>query len=688
MTLGLLVLQLIAFSSMSDAQFHGELMTCDLEGEDVPVPPEVAKVEPCIACTCVNKIVKCSKKRCPSLEGCYWRLMTLRSECCQECKGCVHHGTTYKHGSMWSDGCQHYECQSGVLTVSHKHCHVPCYTPLPPLGSGCCPRCEGCWLEGRRVPEGEVVTSKIDPCVRCVCFDGKLTCEKRSCPVLSCPETRQVLSHDGCCMTCRGSRPMITPPGGRCFLTGYLYMSGAERSVDPCTTCTCSEGFITCERRTCPVLNCSQEFQVTHENECCPSCSAAAQLESVCHEFGTIYRDGDTWQLDKCTSCSCDDGKVTCHVLPCEYYNKPCPPGYRRVESDSECCPRCEKAPGVCVVFGDPHYRTFDGLLFNFQGACKYWLAKTCKGQDFSLKVINDARRSSHFSWTKSLSFKVPGAKVTLGQNLRVKINGKKTKPPYTMPGVLQLTLVGQAVSITTPKGINVLWDGGSYVEVEVPVALRGRTCGLCGNFNGNATDDLTTKDGRRVATADLMALSWATGRARICSRRMKAQQEAQNKSLGTTRSQRLTCPVSRSKALGRCSLLNSTSFQPCHATNAVDKYYESCILDMCECRPGRRCECDTLQAYARVCQRLGTPVLDWRNQSKCGGLECPRGAEYMECAPPCRATCSNPTPNPNCYKLKCRAGCYCPPPSVLHRGACIPVEECPKRGKKRHRNR
>lgn len=68
-------------------------------------------------------------------------------------------------------------------------------------------------------------------------------------------------------------------------------------------------------------------------------------------------------------------------------------------------------------------------------------------------------------------------------------------------------------------------------------------------------------------------------------------------------------------------------------------------------------------------------------------GLGCPHGAEYMECAPPCRATCRNPTPNPKCYTRRCRAGCYCPPPSVLHRGACIPVQEC-RKNKKRRRNR
>lgn len=62
---------------------------------------------------------------------------------------------------------------------------------------------------------------------------------------------------------------------------------------------------------------------------------------------------------------------------------------------------------GVCTVFGDPHYRTYDGKFFSFQGPCKYLLSADCVGRTFSIRVTNDARNTKNSAWTKTVSLRV-----------------------------------------------------------------------------------------------------------------------------------------------------------------------------------------------------------------------------------------------------------------------------------------
>lgn len=62
----------------------------------------------------------------------------------------------------------------------------------------------------------------------------------------------------------------------------------------------------------------------------------------------------------------------------------------------------------MCTVFGDPHYKTFDGKFFSFQGSCKYQLVADCsKEKTFNIRVTNDARSTKTSSWTKNVSIKV-----------------------------------------------------------------------------------------------------------------------------------------------------------------------------------------------------------------------------------------------------------------------------------------
>lgn len=49
----------------------------------------------------------------------------------------------------------------------------------------------------------------------------------------------------------------------------------------------------------------------------------------------------------------------------------------------------------------------------------------------------------------------------------------------------------------------------GSHVELSAPVHLRGRTCGLCGDFNQEIEDEIKSPDRCTLSSGNLMAASF-----------------------------------------------------------------------------------------------------------------------------------------------------------------------------------
>ncbi|XP_014397303.1 PREDICTED: kielin/chordin-like protein [Myotis brandtii] len=690
----------------------------------------------CERCRCQAGHVSCVQRRCPPL-SCPLQV-TEQGSCCPRCRGCLAHGEEHPEGSSWEppdSPCSSCMCREGVVTCARVQCISSCAHPRQGP-SDCCPRCSDCEHEGRKYEPGDSFQPGADPCEVCICElqpEGppSLRCHRRQCPSLvgcpasqllppgpqhCCPTCAQALSNctEGLlgselvpldpCYTCQcqdltwlcvhQACPELsclpserhTPPGGCCPVCRECVVEAEGRRVadgeswrDPsnaCITCTCHRGRVECRLEECQALSCPHGWvKVRDTGRCCERCQVPSAPAQSCEHQGREVASGESWAVDPCTSCSCVAGAVRCQSQRCPPLS--CGPDEAPALNPGSCCPRCLPRPASCMAFGDPHYRTFDGRLLHFQGSCSYVLARHCRGGDFSVHVTNTDRGRSGVAWTQEVAVLLGDVAVRLLQGGAVTVDGRPVALPFLQEPLLYAELRGGTVILHTQPGLQVLWDGQSQVEVRVPGSYRGQICGLCGNFNGFAQDDLQGPQGLLLPTEAAFGNSWQVpegpGPGRPCS---KGREVHPCRAAGYR---------ARREANARCGVLKSSPFSRCHAVVPPEPFFAACVYDLCACGPGSSadtCLCDALEAYASHCRQAGaTPA--WRGPTLCV-VGCPldRGFVFDECGPPCPRTCFNQhVPlgelSADCVR-PCVPGCQCPAGLVEHEAHCIPPEACP----------
>ena len=592
------------------------------------------------------------------------------NSCCDICKGCIYHNQKVPNGGELINRdkpCDVLVCNAGVLTKSLSKCYTPCKNPIKVPGK-CCPVCPMQCKIGRKVyEEGTVFQSNKDKCVTCECKNGGVSCEKKVCPVLNCP-TRSIYTPKGeCCPQCKGKRTVFDLGKGRCLFRGKVYPNSTSHIVTPdkCSRCICIRGTMQCLRDTCPVLNCPRRHQELESGQCCPVCKNYKK----CKYQRKRYRHGATWKPDSCTNCSCNNGTVHCQIDPCDSILE-CPVNSQLQVVPGKCCPQCVDTPAICTVFGDPHYRTFDGRIFNFQGRCSYILARDCQTQSFDIRVRNYARVTNSFSWTKSISIRVGDYKIQLRQKLRVKVNGEYVMLPFAKDSLI-VSQGRHTVAVSLGNGVKVVWDGDSYLEVTIPPSFKNKMCGLCGNFNNNPSDDLQGRDKVKYFDPNDFAETW----------KLKSRHSCKSKS-GTREIHRTSScdksPTRMIRAQYQCAVLQSAAFAPCHAKVDVNPFYKSCVMDICDCPNKKECSCESITAYIRACNQLGYS-LEGALPKKCLDPVCPEGATWNACASACPLTCSNISQPQRPCNRPCKPSCQCPPGTVQHKKQCIQPSSCPE---------
>lgn len=127
-----------------------------------------------------------------------------------------------------------------------------------------------------------------DPCLKCRCNRGLMTCSKKACPVLQCPPSRQDHPRGECCPRCTGTRSLYTVRN-KCFFSTYVYEENEKFDIDKCTTCSCSNETSICKRNSCDILDCSPDFQKKIPGRCCKICVMPEESRTQCSYEGTTY---------------------------------------------------------------------------------------------------------------------------------------------------------------------------------------------------------------------------------------------------------------------------------------------------------------------------------------------------------------------------------------------------------------
>ncbi|XP_071318954.1 alpha-tectorin-like [Trachinotus anak] len=387
-----------------------------------------------------------------------------------------------------------------------------------------------------------------------------------------------------------------------------------------------------------------------------------------CNFSGEPLQLGDSfWSDNTCAEkCTCTSAGLQCVRQPCSFAQICRPTSFQF---------SCQNVPRrTCTISGDPHYRTFDGKLFHFQGACTYILSEQCRLDlpYYRVEGKNEHRGSTHVSWTRLVKVYVYNETIELvkGRRGEAKVNGNFAVTPFSLRnGTIQVYESGFSVIVSTDFGLVVSYDTNHYVRISLPSPYRNATCGLCGNFNNLQQDDFRTRQGEVVSSDVVFANSWKV------SGDDEPGCEEQCGGLDCA-----ACTDNQTALYSNadhCGILQSSSgpFSACHVRVPPQTFVQSCVYDLCVGGGYQPILCQALNVYASQCQQSGVQLPSWRSPGFCE-IPCPANSHFESQGTGCPATCVNPNSTQNC-PLPAQESCICNSGYILSGGVCVPHSEC-----------
>ncbi|NXO00457.1 FCGBP protein, partial [Rhinopomastus cyanomelas] len=434
------------------------------------------------------------------------------------------------------------------------------------------------------------------------------------------PNQHYELTGPPCPPTCRGQvdadpcDPSSSPPVEGCFCDPGFLQSGQQ--CVPLGQCGCWHG--------------GHYYQLGQEFFSSPDCSQRCR----CQEAGEVQCEPGGCGAGE--GCRVKGGVPGCHPLEC----------------------------GRCQVLGAVTFSTFDGRLLAFAGNCHYTLAQLSEEAATRLGeplvpfqvTVEKEQGGEEGPVIKRLVVTVAGVSVAMdrGAAWEVTVAGERHLLPLSLAeGAVTVAQEGlYRILQLRDGGPSILYDGYSFVVISVPGSYRGHLRGLCGNFDGDTTND--SQDAQELGAAYGTLMAGCTHGSPPPSCLLQEEKEEE----------------------GPCGLLKDPKgpFGGCHKVVAPWDYLVGCRMEQCV-RPGGSSLCQSFQAYAAACQAAGGLLKEWRVATNCQ-VSCPSNSHYDLCTRSCSQSCAGLSAEIPCSG-RCFEGCTCHDGHLFSGHECVPIGHC-----------
>uniref|UniRef100_A0A3B3VDQ8 VWFD domain-containing protein n=1 Tax=Poecilia latipinna TaxID=48699 RepID=A0A3B3VDQ8_9TELE len=326
-------------------------------------------------------------------------------------------------------------------------------------------------------------------------------------------------------------------------------------------SCVCNSGYLLSGRVCVPHADCGCSFE------------------------GRYYYSGETVILDTDCGrrCTCRSASMTCSSNSCGPYES-C-----MVEDGVRGC--IPNSFATCWIRGPGSYHTFDGVMYQYPGACRLTLAKVMGSSDHSHFLVNVE--------------KVPQGPQVFCFNL-LKVDGQLIRLPFsTWSNKIRIFQSStHSVILHTDFGVTLQTVWPHFVRVTAPGVYNGTLGGLCGNNNGDQHDDFRTPNGTLVSDPQVFGDSWRDGSL--------ADHCVVNRPHNST---------TNFNSTEYCGVLTSHTgpFTSCWAAVNPWQQVDACIDILQRSDDPTSTLCEVLRDYALMCQHNSVSLGQWRDATGCG---------------------------------------------------------------------